>query len=169
MLQKKTYYCNDNKLQSLKLLITKTPLLHICDSWFVCYTPMALAHPLHPIDNRSRNKRRNLWLGRCVSSDDLCFRPETLGWYIFIYPYAFFIRVLVIGYIHRECRSVLVKLHLAAVYRTVWVSVRFLCWMPLVVFFGFANCVLLYDNITNSWIIVTIGIRFKQLYHWHSF
>ena len=29
--------------------------------------PMALAHPLHPIDNRSRNKRRNLWR-RCVSS-----------------------------------------------------------------------------------------------------
>ena len=25
-------------------------------------------HPLHPIDNRSRNKRRNLWVGRCVSS-----------------------------------------------------------------------------------------------------
>ena len=30
--------------------------------------PMALAHPLHPIDDRSRNKRRNLWVGRCVSS-----------------------------------------------------------------------------------------------------
>ena len=30
--------------------------------------PMALAHPLHPIDNRSRNKRRNLWVWRCVSS-----------------------------------------------------------------------------------------------------
>ena len=30
--------------------------------------PMALARPLHPIDNRSRNKRRNLWVGRCVSS-----------------------------------------------------------------------------------------------------
>ena len=29
--------------------------------------PMALAHPLHPIDNRSRNKRRNLWVGRWVS------------------------------------------------------------------------------------------------------
>ena len=29
---------------------------------------MALAHPLHPIDNRSRNKRRNLWVGWCVSS-----------------------------------------------------------------------------------------------------
>ena len=30
--------------------------------------PMALAHPLHPTDNRSRNKRQNLWVGRCVSS-----------------------------------------------------------------------------------------------------
>ena len=30
--------------------------------------PMALAHPLHPIDNRSRNRRRNLWVGWCVSS-----------------------------------------------------------------------------------------------------
>ena len=29
--------------------------------------PMALAHPLHPI-NRSRNRRRNLWVGSCVSS-----------------------------------------------------------------------------------------------------
>ena len=30
--------------------------------------PMALADPLHPIDNRSRNRRRNLWVGWCVSS-----------------------------------------------------------------------------------------------------
>ena len=30
--------------------------------------PMALAHPLHPIDNRSRNKHQNLWVGWCVSS-----------------------------------------------------------------------------------------------------
>ena len=30
--------------------------------------PMALAHPLHPIDNRSRSRRRNLWVGWCVSS-----------------------------------------------------------------------------------------------------
>ena len=30
--------------------------------------PMALAHPLHPIDNRSSNRRRNLWVGWCVSS-----------------------------------------------------------------------------------------------------
>ena len=30
--------------------------------------PMALAHPLHPIHNMSRNRRRNLWVGWCVSS-----------------------------------------------------------------------------------------------------
>ena len=30
--------------------------------------PMALAHPLYPIDNRSRNRNRNLWVGWCVSS-----------------------------------------------------------------------------------------------------
>ena len=34
----------------------------------VLITPMALAHPLHPIKGRSRNKRRNLWVGWCVSS-----------------------------------------------------------------------------------------------------
>ena len=30
--------------------------------------PMALAQPLHPIDDRSRDRRRNLWVGLCVSS-----------------------------------------------------------------------------------------------------
>ena len=53
--------------------------------------------------------------------DDLCSRPGTLCHYIFIYTYAFFIRVLVIGciyiYIHRECHSVLVELHPITVYR----------------------------------------------------
>ena len=34
----------------------------------VLITPMALAYPLHPIKNRSMNKRRNLWVGWCVSS-----------------------------------------------------------------------------------------------------
>ena len=31
-------------------------------------TPMALAHPLHPIRSRSKNKRWDPWDGRCVSS-----------------------------------------------------------------------------------------------------
>ena len=68
------------KLRSLELPI-KTPLLHIL--YYInglthvfgleqeggsLIAPMALAHPLHPIDNRSRNKRWNLWVGRCVSS-----------------------------------------------------------------------------------------------------
>ena len=48
--------------------------------------PMALPHPLHPIDSRSRNRRWNLWVGWCVSSpDDLCTRPEALRYYIYIY------------------------------------------------------------------------------------
>ena len=41
---------------------------HIWSKQSYLIAPMALAHPLHPIDNRSRNKRRNLWVGRCVSS-----------------------------------------------------------------------------------------------------
>ena len=34
----------------------------------VFITPMALSHSLHPIKSRSRNKRRNLWVGWCDSS-----------------------------------------------------------------------------------------------------
>ena len=48
--------------------------------------PMALAHPLHPIDNRSRrNKRRNLWFDNVFPPDDRGSRPEALCWYIYIY------------------------------------------------------------------------------------
>ena len=48
--------------------------------------PMALAHPLHPIDNRSRNKRRNLWVGWCVSSWWPWF-PSMSSVLIYIYIY----------------------------------------------------------------------------------
>ena len=34
----------------------------------ILIAPMALAHLLHPIDNRSKNRRRNLWIWWCVSS-----------------------------------------------------------------------------------------------------
>ena len=65
--------------------------------------------------------------------------------------------------IHRDCGSVLVKLHPIIIYTgTVLGSARFLCWMPLVVFFGFTNCALLYDNKTNTRMLVTLGIHFKQ-------
>ena len=42
-----------------------------------------------------------------------------------------------VHYKHRECHSVLVKLHPITVYSTFFGSTRFLCWMPLVVSFGF--------------------------------
>ena len=48
--------------------------------------PMALAHPLHPIDNRSRNRRRNLWVGWCGSSWWPLFPPRSsVLMYIYIY------------------------------------------------------------------------------------
>ena len=54
---------------------------------------MALTHPLHPIGNRSRNKRRNLWVGWCVSSWWPWF-PSRSSVLMYIYIYAFLIWVL---------------------------------------------------------------------------
>ena len=48
---------------------------------------MALAHPLHPIDTKSRNRRRNPSVGRCVSSWWLLF-PSGSSVLIYIYIYA---------------------------------------------------------------------------------
>ena len=103
--------------------------------------PMALAHSLHPIDNRSRNRRRNLWVGWCVSSWGTLFpsRSSVLI-YIYIYIYMHFLyefcyRMYI--YMQQECHSVLVKLHPITFYRTVFLgSAQFLDWMPLFVFFG---------------------------------
>ena len=78
--KKNPFYCNGHTITELELLI-KTHLLQILfiykliDTWFLdsnrrvgVWSLMALAHPLHPIDNRSRNQRRNLRVGLCVSS-----------------------------------------------------------------------------------------------------
>ena len=95
------------QLRSLELLITKTPLLHLLYymNWLIhdFWTRTGgwefdrLAHPLHPIDNRSRNKRRNLWVGWCVSSWWPWFPSGSsvlIYIYIYIYIYAFLIWVL---------------------------------------------------------------------------
>ena len=99
--------------------------------------PMALAHPLHPIDNRSRNRRRNLWVGWYVSSWWPLF-PSGSSVFIYIcmhFLYEFCYRTNL--YIQQECHSVLVKLHPITFYKTVFLgSAQFLGWMPLFVFFG---------------------------------
>ena len=90
-------------------------------------TLMGMAHPLHPINSRSRNKRRNLWVGRFVSSWWPLF-PSRNSVLIYIHIYVCILytssgfRTYI--YIHRECRSVLVKLHPITVYRTVFGGVR---------------------------------------------
>ena len=57
---------------------------------------MALAHPLHPIDNRSRNKRLNLWLDDVFPPDDLMtlVPVQKLCVNIYIYIFASLIGVL---------------------------------------------------------------------------
>ena len=100
-------------------------------------TSMALAHPLHPIDNRSRNKCRNLWVGRCISSWWPWF-PSRSSVLIYIYVYAHSLYEFCYRtYIQRECHLVLAKLHPITFYRIVFLgSARFLGWKPLFVFFG---------------------------------
>ena len=106
--------------------------------------------PLHPIDNRSRNRRRNLWVGWCVSSWWPLF-PSRSSVLIYIYIYMHFLYKFCYRsyiYMQQECHSVLVKLHPITFYRTVFLgSAQFLGWMPSF-FLWFTNCVLLSDNNT---------------------
>ena len=101
---KKIFYCNDHKITEFGITDKNSSTAYIVsykwiDTWFLeggsLIAPMALAHPLHPIDNRSRNKRRNLWVGRCVSSWCPWFpsRSSVLI-YMYIYICTFLIRVL---------------------------------------------------------------------------
>ena len=110
--------------------------------------PMALAHPLHPIDNRSRNKRRNLWVGRCVSSWWPWFPSRRslliyMNIYIYIYVHSLY-EFCYRSYIQRECHSVLAKLHPITFYRIISGE----CAVPglnaTFCFLWFTNCVLLF-------------------------
>ena len=86
-LLQKAHYCNDSKITEFEMIGIKKLLYCFCGNLYIDFvmfflfffltrtggdmvltTPVALAHPLHPIRSRSRNKRRNLWVGWCVSS-----------------------------------------------------------------------------------------------------
>ena len=54
--------------------------------------PMALTHLLHPIDNWSRSRRRNLWVGWCVSSWwPLFLSRSSVLMYIYIYAFSLWV------------------------------------------------------------------------------
>ena len=108
------------------------------------------------------------------SPDDLCSQKtkNSVLIYIFSYMYTFFIRILAIGRIYTYTGSVVQHWWSCTPSQSIrlfWGSARFLCWMSLVVFFGFNNCAKLYDNKNNTRMLVTIGIRFKQHFHTRHF
>ena len=115
-------------------------LEHVCGSLI---TPMALVHPLHPINNRSKKKRRNLWVVRFVSSwwSLSPFRNSVL---IYIYTYIY----LCVCILYTSCVIGRIYTYTWSVVQYWWscnpsqsiglflASVRFLCWMPLPVSLG---------------------------------
>ena len=154
---KKTFYCNDHKITEFGITDKNSSTAYIVlykwiDTWFLdsnrrvhgsLIAPMALAHPLHPIDNRSRNKRRNLWVGLCVSSWWPWFRPEALCKYICIYIYMYFpYTSSVIGRIYN---GIVIQY-----WRSCTPSRIGECAVPglnaILCFLWFTNCVLLFDK-----------------------
>ena len=129
---------------------------------------MALAHPLHPIHNRSRNKRRNLLVGRCVSSWWPWFPPRSsvliIYIYVYIYVCAFLIWVLfqdvyiyngsVIQYWRSCTPSRSIGLYFWGV-RVSWAQCHYLFSLVYVLCLG-----LWYKS--NTRMLVTFGICFKQ-------
>ena len=93
---KRTFYCNDSKITEFEMIDSNNSstayvvVYKLITWWFSDYsrrmgvliTPMTLAHPLHPIESGSRNKRLTLWFGWCVSSWRPCFWPVHSIYYI---------------------------------------------------------------------------------------
>ena len=111
--------------------------------------PMALAHPLHPIDNRSANKRQNLWVGWCVSSWWPLF-PSRSSVFLYIYIYiCIFYMSSVTGRIYTYNRSVIQYWWSCTPSHYIWLYF----WECAVsglnasfCFLWFTNCVLLSDD-----------------------
>ena len=141
--------------------------------------PMALAHPLHPINDRSKNKRRNLWVGWCVSSWWPMFTSRSsVSLYIYLYVYILYTgsgyRMYI--YIHRECHSVLVELHPITVYmagfweRTVPLlnaTCCFLWFQPFVSYSMVIRLILgcLWPLVSVLNYILTLGILRSVIFH----
>ena len=72
--------------------------------WLLCLVSikysLALAHHLHPIKIRSRSKRRNLWVGWCVSSWWPWFWPVYSIYYIHTIHYGCIISISWCGHAH---------------------------------------------------------------------
>ena len=148
MLQKNHSIATITQLRSLESLTANIPLLHMLYTklidWHMIFwlqqeggsliAPMALAHPLHPIDNRSRDRRRNMWVGLCVSSWWPLF-PSRSSVLIYIYICIFYMSS-VIGHTYTCNRSVIqywwscIPTHSLGLYfwgvRSSWVECHFL-------------------------------------------
>ena len=123
---------------------------------------MALAHPLYPIENRSRSKRRNLWVGWCVSCwwPLFPFRSSVLIYMCILY-YEFCYRT----YIYTYNKSFIqywwscTPSHSLGLYfwgvRGSWVECHFL--FSLVYQLCLALC-----KWSDTRLLVTFGICFKQ-------
>ena len=145
---------------------------------------MALAHYLHPIDSRSRNRRRYLWVGWCVSSWWPLFRSRSsvlILIYIYLYAYILYMNY-VIGRIYTYSRRVVqfwwsctppysIGLYFWGV-RGSWVgSARFLGWMSLFVFFGLpiVSCSIIKSlTLGYLWPLVFVLNNILILGIWHS-
>ena len=101
---KHPFNCIDSIITEFEMIHTKKLHHFICSNISVDYviffgleleggswiTPVALAHPLHPVRSRSRNKHWNLWVG-CVSS----WRP----WFWSIYSIYCYIHTMYFSWI----------------------------------------------------------------------
>ena len=105
--------------------------------------------------------------------DDLCSRPGAQSHYIFIYTYAFFIRVLVIGCIYTYTGSVILYWWSCTPSQSIGLVFWGACSSSLECHLLFSLvstiCVLLYGNKINTRMLVTIGICFKLYFDTRHF
>ena len=139
--------------------------------WWELITPMALAHPLHPINNRSWKKRRDPWFGRCVSFWRPLF-PSRNSVLIYIYIYVCLLYgSFVIERIYTYTRSVIQYWWNCPIIGLFFGNARFLCWMPLFVFFGLpiVSCSMINSLIRGClWPLVFVSNNILTLGIWRS-